>query len=103
MSDYPHPCDKCEKCAQPYGCDEWKMRFRTIWKQFNTYPLRQYKKRKTSTKFAYEHPDMIKRYLDEGPCKRCQFEQVCDVACPRYYGWWDARMEVLRKRYGGGK
>ena len=102
MPDYPHPCDKCEKCAQPYGCDEWKMRFRTIWKQFNTYPLRRYRESKTTKKFAYEHPDLIQKYLEEGPCKYCQFEKLCEIPCPKYYCWWDARMTVLRKKYGGG-
>jgi radical SAM protein with 4Fe4S-binding SPASM domain len=76
------------------------MRFHTIWKQFNSYTLRQYRKTKTKKVFAYEHPDLIKKYLEEGPCKGCQFEKLCDVPCPQYYGWWDARMALLRKKYG---
>lgn len=76
------------------------MRFRTIWKQFNSYPIRQYKKSRKLKKFAYEHPDLIKKYLDEGPCKGCEFELLCDVPCSSYYHWWDARMAVLKKKYG---
>jgi hypothetical protein len=48
-----------------YGCEAWKIRFRTIWKQFNSYPLRQYRKAPKSKNFCYEHPDMIGKYLQE--------------------------------------
>ena len=99
--NYPNPCDTCEECTRPNGCDAWKMRVRTIWKQFNSYPARIYKARKTAQKtFAYEHPDLLKRYLDNGPCKGCEFELLCDVPCTAYWGWWDARMAVLKKKYG---
>lgn len=98
--NYPNPCDTCtEECSGYHGCDRWEMRFRTIWKQFNSYPLRQYRKGKTEKVFAYEHPDVLQRYLAEGPCKKCPCEKTCDVACPAYWSWWDARMTVLRKKY----
>lgn len=100
--NYPNPCDTCQKGCQfiGKGCKEWENRFRTIWKQFNTYPLRQYRKAPTQTKFCYEHPDMIGRYLADGPCKECQFEVLCDVPCVAYWHWWDARNTVLKKKYG---
>lgn len=100
--NYPNPCDTCtEECSGYHGCARWEMRFRTIWKQFNTYRIRQYRKsERQQTKFCYEHPDVARRYLKNGPCKGCQFEKLCDVPCPQYYRWWDARMAVLKERYG---
>lgn len=100
--NYPSPCDSCTECTGTRGCDAWKMRFRTIWKQFNSYQIRQYKKQQTkNTKFCYEHPDIVRNYLKNGPCKGCEFEVLCDVPCAAYYHWWDAKMAVLKERYGG--
>lgn len=99
--DYPNPCDTCEKdCTNNRGCKEWEIRFRAIWKQFNAYPLRQYRKAPKSKNFRYEHPDMIGKYLAEGPCPNCEFEAICDVPCTMYWHWWDARMAALKKKYG---
>ena len=106
MYNYPNPCDTCTSCTDPSGCDKWRMRFRTIWKQFNSYQVRQYGKKETAndqSKYAYEHPDVIRKYITDGPCKDCQLEPQCDVPCNAYYQWWGVRMEVLRKKYGGGK
>ena len=97
---YPNPCDTCKYCGSPNGCDAWKMRFRTIWKQFNSYPLRQYRKAPKSNNFCYEHPDMIGKYLQEGPCKHCEFEAICETPCSNYWHWWDARMAAFKKKYG---
>ena len=101
MCNYPNPCDSCQKeiCFNK-GCEVWKMRFKTYWKQFNSYPIRQYKNRPKSKTFAYEHPDLIRKYLEEGPCKGCEFEILCDVPCTAYWCWWDARMAVFKKKYG---
>lgn len=98
---YKSPCDNCQNrnCTNK-GCDAWKIRFRTIWKQFNSYPLRQYRKAPKSKNLRYEHPDMIGKYLQEGPCKRCEFEAICDTPCSNYWHWWDARMAAFKKKYG---
>lgn len=53
--------------------------------------------------FVYENPDVLRRYLADGPCKKCKNEQECDNPCGAYYAWWDARMTVLRKKYDGEK
>lgn len=102
--NYPNPCDTCLKCtsSRGYGCAAWRMRFYTIWKQFNTYQVRKYKKiERKSTKFCYEHPDIVRNYLKNGPCKGCEFEVLCDVPCSAYWHWWDAKMAALKERYGG--
>ena len=101
MSNYPNPCDTCGKCTSPQGCDTWKMRFRTIWKQFNSYQKRQAKKKASLRRtFRYEHPDVLRRYLAESPCKGCEYEVLCDVPCWKYLNWWDARMAWLKGRFG---
>ena len=100
--NYPNPCATCENvCNGGQGCIAWEMRFRTIWKQFNSYQIRQYRKQEQERKkkFSYEHPDIVKKYLDDGPCKGCEFELLCDVPCGAYYRWWDARMAIIRKKF----
>ena len=98
--NYPNPCDTCKACVHSDGCSKWQMRFRTIWKQFNTYPLRQYRKAPTAKKFCYEHPDTARKYLSDGPCKGCKIEKDCENACGAYYQWWDARIAWLKHRWG---
>jgi radical SAM protein with 4Fe4S-binding SPASM domain len=51
-------------------------------------------------KFVYEHPDIIRRYLEKGPCEHCQMANVCETTCGAYWNWWDARNTVLKKKYG---
>ena len=63
--------------------------------------LRNRKKANRKTKFVYEHPDLIRKYIKDGPCKGCEFEQLCDVPCAAYFHWWDVRMELLRRRING--
>ena len=61
MCSYPSPCDTCEKeCNHKKGCDAWKIRTLTIWKQFNGYIKRRYRGVKKVQKFAYEHPDLLR-------------------------------------------
>ena len=101
MCSYPSPCDTCEKeCNHKKGCDAWKIRTLTIWKQFNGYTKRRYKGVKKVQKFAYEHPDLLRKYLAEGPCNGCKIEKNCDNACGAYYAWWDARQAWQRFVWG---
>lgn len=101
MSKYPNPCNTCDRTACNHlKCEPWLKRFRTIWKQFNDYPARAYTSEQTenSTVFRYEHPGIIRRYLENGPCAECQRAKVCEVPCSAYWRWWDARMEWLGRR-----
>lgn len=101
MMNYPNPCDKCEraKCIAG-GCAEWKTRYRYRQKQINAHTRKMFrgKEPRIREKFLYEHPDAIRRYLENGPCKGCNAEAVCDTPCPAYLRWWDARMEQIRKK-----
>lgn len=104
MFDYPNPCDTCEeKCSNCYHCQRWRMRFLTVWKQFNSYQIRQFKRQrvKKTNSFTYEHPDLVKKYLQTSPCKNCEYEADCDTPCTGYYAWLDARMFALRAKYNG--
>ena len=104
MSRYPNPCDRCTRASCKYQeCQEYLKRVRTIWKQFNGYTARSYKAKSNMKreKFIYEHPDLIRRYLQEGPCKKCRTDDNCDTPCGAYLRWWDARMEWLRWVYNG--
>lgn len=101
MTNYPNPCDSCTRATCKYQeCQPYLKRIRTMWKQFNGYPERSYKaKRKMKRdKFIYEHPDLIRRYLQEGPCGKCRAASDCDTPCVAYWRWWDARMVWLRWR-----
>ena len=102
--NYPNPCENCETGCGSSGyhrCPKWRMRFLTIWKQFNTYQIRQFKKhlREKPDSFTYEHPDLVRQYLRSSPCGKCEAAESCDIPCAGYYAWWDARMETLRKKY----
>ena len=103
--NYPNPCESCDQmpdCTSYRKCSRWLKYFRTIWKQFNGYSARTYRKQKnmTSEKFIYEHPDIIRRYLEKGPCAHCRRADVCETPCGGYWNWWDARMEWLKRRWG---
>jgi len=101
---YPNPCDTCKSaasCRLGYGCTDWQIRYRYRQKQINAYARNLLRVKITEqTKFVYQHPDVIRRYLAEGPCKACKAESVCDTPCPAYWRWWDARMQIIRKKVG---
>lgn len=101
--NYPNPCDTCTKrtCLQ-LECPDFRKRVNTIWKQFNAYPARVYRAQKTmrNEKFTYEHPDIVRQYLEKGPCAACKRAKACEIPCPAYWHWWDARRELHKRRFG---
>ena len=101
---YPSPCDTCEKaesCKKRQGCDAWKTRYHYRQKQINAHFRWSMRTNASSCRsvFAYEHPDTIRRYLQNGPCKGCKAEEACDTPCSAYLRWWDARMEYLERLF----
>lgn len=102
MKDYPNPCDSCEKaCSQGRGCERWRIRYLYRQKQINLYTTKSRPTvcAKDNTEyFCYEHPDTVREYIENGPCKGCYFEKTCDTPCGAYLRWWDVRMEWLRKK-----
>lgn len=104
MKEYPNPCDTCveaETCVRGNGCEKWRIRYLYRQKQINAHANAQASRIPTVQKtFAYEHPDLIREYIAYGPCKGCRAEAVCDTPCLAYLRWWDARMEIARKKVG---
>lgn len=102
FNSYPNPCDTCSQCTNTGGCEEWKIRYRYRQKQINAFAknlAREYRNVKTQ-KFTYEHPDIIRQYLHDGPCAQCKAAESCETPCPAYWRWWDARMEWMKRRAG---
>jgi len=99
---YPSPCDTCQNpCTGGYGCTDWQIRYRYRQKQINAYARKLYQSQEgKTTKFVYEHPDSVRRYLRISPCAACKAEAVCDTPCPAYIRWYDMRMAVARRRLG---
>ena len=98
---YPSPCDSCANpCTGGYGCTDWLIRYRYRQKQINAYAVRLYRSQPKTTKFVYEHPDTVRRYLQTGPCPGCKAEAVCDTPCPAYIHWYDMRMAVAKRKLG---
>ena len=102
MAAYPSPCDTCEKadsCALGYGCEDWRIRYMYRQKQINIYARNLYSEKPSGQAFfCYEHPDEKRRYLAEGPCKRCTAAEMCSTPCPAYLRWWDARMQIIKAK-----
>lgn len=111
QSNYPSPCLRCSRADTCVGytgpkgrhlwCQRYETWFKWWWKYF----------RKVATigprdlpddpsKFRYSHPDRVKQYLQEGPCAKCSAQEYCDNPCKAYLRWYDARMEITRKKVG---
>ena len=93
------PCDNCVQClpdyrqCQPYHdwlCDSW-LRYQ----QYNPQDYWDHR-HNPGEKLKYVHPDVLRRYLREGPCVRCPCDSICDIPCAQYWCWWDARMVWLK-------
>lgn len=86
---------------QGNGCEAWRIRYLYRQKQINANARAQAAKGLSTQKaFAYEHPDLVRRYIADGPCKGCKAAKACDTPCPAYLRWWDARMEIARRKVG---
>ncbi len=97
---YPDPCKTCraENCAG-LECGKWRARFLTFWKRYNGYLSKdKYMfKGKVRKAFRYEHPDVIRKYIKEGPCFWCGNQKKCDTPCGDYWKWWDIRQKINRR------
>lgn len=105
MTEYPNPCDTCQEvgtCVRGYGCEAWKIRYLHRQKQINAYARRltHPKTDEYRAAFLYEHPDIVRQYLENGPCVYCGAAETCDIPCPIYWRWWDERMEWLKGVWG---
>lgn len=95
---YPNPCETCElepTCRMGYGCQAWQIRYKYRQKQVNAY-AKKARQEYFSSRFVYQHPDEVRRYLREWPCGKCDKEPECDIPCTQYLNWYDARMQALK-------
>lgn len=98
-----YPCDTCGESYGCTGCGKWKAWYLQRQAQINAYAKKVYEEqsRLPENKFCYNHPDTVKRWLREGPCAGCKAEEVCDTPCPAYLRWYDARMQIARRKVNG--
>lgn len=104
MLNYPRPCLKCAKqddCNKINACKRYEMWVRTWWKWFNGRLQERKAREKNRVYFCYAHPDETRRYLMTSPCKGCAMEKDCETPCKKYLRWYDARMEIVRKKVQG--
>lgn len=93
------PCDFCSNCVDDFRqCAPYHDWFCNAWLRYQQYVPRDYwdHRRNPEEKLKYVHPDVLRRYLRDGPCPRCNCRVGCDVPCAQYRCWWDARMVWLK-------
>ncbi|MBR4291376.1 MAG: hypothetical protein IKT52_12185 [Oscillospiraceae bacterium] len=99
MGNHRKPCDGCTQCVCDYRrCAPYQKWFTTVWEELRRH-LRggcRIDHFQSSHKLTYVHPDMIRRYLQEDICTRCEFAGNCQIPCMAYWHWWDARMVWLK-------
>ena len=103
QTNYPSPCLKCGKdCSNGFKykkCNKWRTWFLWWWKHFRSvFVQTPALKQADPNKFIYAHPDETERYLRTSPCESCYAAQTCDVPCKAYLGWYNTRMEIVRKK-----
>ena len=99
MRRYPYPCEGCRQPECDYRhCEPYRCWFHDSWNLFHRHICHNYWREVSadSGKLGYVHPDVLRRYLQQGPCARCICKSLCDTPCKRYWQWWDARMVWLR-------
>lgn len=104
---YPNPCGKCTspRCSVSgdgyKNCQAYHTWLNWWWKRFKVIYFRTEKPNSMpQEKFTYEHPDHTRKWLEDGPCNDCRIAESCDTACAAYLRWYDARMEITRKKVG---
>ena len=95
-SIYPSPCLSCKRAEGCYGyttfggerrwCSKYEIWFKWWWKYF------------VKTFAPAQKPAAMD--LRVRPCDKCSVEDRCDKPCPAYLRWYNARMEIARKKVG---
>ena len=69
------------------------------WKYFQK-TFTKDKQENNREKLRYEHPDIIRKELAKNPCDSCQKKEFCVQPCYKYLAWYDAWVEIVRRRLG---
>ena len=100
MSKCVYPCNECKKSHCSYErCAEYCRWLNMAWGEFGRNAPHNYWLRRSDDKLYYIHPEVYRRYLQEGPCGRCANRCCCETPCAKYWHWWDARMVFLRRKF----
>ena len=101
--NYPSPCDTCDKNYGCTGCEKWEIRYRYRQKKINAYARKicEEARKLPENKFCYSHPDDVRRWLMDSPCTGCNANAFCSRPCNTYLRWYDARMQIARRRLNG--
>ena len=93
-----NPCSSCSGCAGDFRqCSPYPDWLQESWQQYQRYVPRDYwDHRRSGEKLKYVHPDVLRRYLQDGPCRKCPCSSGCDIPCGQYLCWWDARVTWLK-------
>lgn len=98
MSRIQNPCVSCDRWACDYRqCDPYKAWICDAWRQFGRHTRHTYWQAPSGDdKLTYVHPDVLRRYLREGPCVRCGCAETCEIPCEKYCRWWNARIAYFK-------
>lgn len=100
-----NPCDGCDKnvsgdCRYYDRCNRYRYWLNYNWKCARIAAKGKRREKPVATKWVYNHPDVNRKYINEGVCAKCPLNGNCDEPCGDYWDWWDARMEYFRKVAG---
>lgn len=104
--NYPSPCLKCEKEERCFrqgrheDCQDWRKWWLWWWKYFQNNLGKDDPAGKKCNKFRYMHPDHIQKELAKHPCDSCFRKEFCTKPCYKYLAWYDAWVEIARRRLG---
>lgn len=102
---FTNPCEGCSKnkdgdCSYWSKCGDYRYWLNYNWKMARTNTRKPQKAVRNTSKWVYHHPDDVKKYLIEGVCNDCPFNEGCNDPCQAYLDWYNARMEAIRKVAG---
>lgn len=89
MSNYPSPCDTCDKTRCAKDCIPWRTRYLYRQKQINAYARQK-----------GIVPGSPKYSAGQNPCDSCARADACTMICAARAKYWDERMKLVRKGLG---
>ena len=102
---FTKPCDQCtnedsDSCRNFTKCDRYRYWLNYCWKMARAAAKKTKRAEKPTTKWVYHHPDVNRKYIEEGICAKCPLNGNCDEPCGAYWDWCDTWMEYFRKVLG---
>ena len=80
---------------------QWKQNCQQRQEAINAYARQLYcPLLKETDKIQLWYPWQMHRYLQQHPCADCGAEPFCDIPCPVYLQWYNAKIHSLRVKLG---